>query len=74
VIAWATETGMDRGRILSLRWTELDLDRADGRIVADRFAMLRGKTGKPIRQVLSVGALNRAAKLRHASGVVFLDT
>ncbi len=75
-IGWATETGMDKGKVLRLRWSELDLDRADGRIGAGRFAMQRDKTGKPIRQELSDGAvevLNRAAKVRHASGVVFLD-
>jgi integrase len=76
VIGWATETGMDKGKIRRLRWQELDLDRADGRIAAGRFAMQRDKTGKPIRQELSDGAvavLNRAGKVRHAFGVVFLD-
>jgi integrase len=77
VIAWAAETGMDKGKVRRLRWQELDLERADGRIVAGRFAMQRDKTGKPVRQVLSEGAvevLNRAAKVRHASGIVFLGT
>jgi integrase len=76
VIAWATETGMDKGKIRGLRWQELDLDRVDGKIVAGRFAMLRDKTGKPIRQVLSDGAieaLNQARKVRSAAGLVFLD-
>jgi integrase len=76
VIAWATETGMDKGKVLRLRWPELDLERTEGRIVAGRFAMLRDKTGKPIRQVLSAGAieaLRQAGKVRHASGTVFLN-
>ena len=76
VIGWATETGMDKGKVLRLRWPELDLERIDGRIVAGRFAMQRDKTGKPIRQVLSAGAVEAlmlAAKVRHASGIVFLD-
>jgi len=67
---------MDKGKVRRLRWSELDLDRADGRVVTGRFAMQRDKTGKPIRQELSDGAveaLNRAGKVRHASGVVFLD-
>ncbi len=76
VTAWATETGMDKGKVLRLRWPELELERTDGRIVGGRFAMLRDKTGKPIRQELTDGAveaLNRAGKIRHASGLVFLD-
>lgn len=76
VIGWAADTGMDKGKVRRLRWQELDLDRADGRIVAGRFAMQRDKTGKPVRQELSNGAvevLNRAAKVRHSSGIVFLD-
>jgi len=76
VIGWATETGMDKGKVRRLRWQELDLDRVDGRIEGGRFAMQRDKTGKPIRQVLSDGALEaltRAGKQRHSSGIVFLD-
>jgi integrase len=76
VIAWASETGMDKGKIRSMRWAELDLERANGRIIAGRFSMTRSKTGKPIRQVLSdaaVDALNRAAKVRSADGRIFLD-
>ncbi len=76
VVTWATETGMDRNKIRRLRWPELDLDRAHGRIVRGRFAMLRSKTGKPFRQELTEGAveaLNRAAKTRHTSGIVFLN-
>lgn len=76
VITWATETGMDKGKVRHLRWPELDLTRAEGRNVAGRFAMQRDKTGKPVRQVLSAGAveaLNLAGKVRHATGFVFLD-
>jgi len=76
VVEWAAETTMDKGKVLRLRWAELDLERVDGRIVAGRFAMLRGKTGKPIRLVLSehaIEVLNRAGKVRHSSGVIFLN-
>lgn len=76
VIAWATETGMDKGAIRCLRWQSLDLARDERRIVAGRFAMQRGKTGKPVRQALTAGAveaLNRARRVRHLSSTVFLD-
>ncbi len=76
VIAWASETGMDKGKIMRLRWQELDLERVRGRITGGGFAMQRDKTGKPIRQVLAEGAiqaLRLAAKTRHTSGVIFLD-
>ncbi len=76
VIAWATETGMDKGKIRRLRWSELKLERVAGKVSRGLFAMQRDKTGKPVRQILSDGAieaLNRAAKTRHASGIVFLD-
>ncbi len=64
---------MDRGLIRSLRWQDLELDRPDGQIVAGRFAMLRSKTGKVIRQELSRGAveaLRQASRNRHTRGIV----
>ena len=76
VISWATETGMDRGKIRSLRWQELDLERVQGRIVAGRFAIQRDKTGKAVRQELTYGAmeaLNLASRTRHKDGTVFLN-
>lgn len=76
VIIWAAETGMDRGKIRSLRWQELDLERFQGRVVAGRFAMQRDKTGKPVRQELTDGAmeaLNLASRTRHKDGTVFLN-
>ncbi len=76
VITWAIETGMDRGKILRLRWQELDLDRSGGRIIGGGFAMQRDKTGKPVRQVLADGAieaLRRASRTRQASGNIFLN-
>lgn len=76
VITWAAETGMDKGKVRALRLRELDFDRIDGRIVAGRFAMTRDKSGMPVRQVLSTGAieaLNEAGRVKHPSGTVFLD-
>lgn len=76
VITWAAETGMDKGKVIALRLPEIDVDRIEGRIVAGRFSMQRDKTGKPIRQVLSTGAveaLNQAGRVKHPSGIVFLD-
>jgi integrase len=67
---------MDKGAIRRLRWQDLDLDWERGRVVSGRFAMQRAKTGKPVRQALTDGAveaLNRARKVRHPSGTVFLD-
>jgi len=76
VITWAAETGMDKGKVRRLRLTEIDVQRTQGRIVAGRFAMARDKTGMPVRQVLSAGAveaLNEAGKVKHPSGTVLLD-
>ncbi len=76
VITWATETGLDKGKIRRLRWPELDLEREKRRIVGGGFTMQRDKTGKPVRQVLTeeaIQALNRAGRTRHTSGIVFLD-
>ncbi len=76
VVTWATETGMDRGKIRRLRWRELEIDRDGRRIVGGRFALQRDKTGKPVRQVLTkraISVLNLASKMRHTDGNVFLD-
>jgi integrase len=76
VVIWATETGMDRGKIRRLRWQELEIDRDGRRIVGGLFALQRDKTGKPVRQVLTrraIWVLNLAAKTRHTGGNVFLD-
>lgn len=76
LVRWACCTGMDKGMCLRLRWAALDLRRDGDRIVSGGFKLIRGKTGKAIRQVLNedaIAALDEAARARHTSGVVFLD-
>ena len=58
---------MDKGAIRGLRWQDLDLDRDEGRIVSGRFAMQRGKTGKPVRQALTAGAVEALNRARQQS-------
>jgi 4-amino-4-deoxy-L-arabinose transferase-like glycosyltransferase len=59
---------------------QIDLNRArkrTDRVVSGRLALQRDKKGKAIRQVPTDGAvrtLNHAAKTRHASGVIFLNS
>ncbi|MCZ6779928.1 MAG: site-specific integrase, partial [Acidobacteria bacterium] len=76
VVAWACNTGMDKGMVFRIRWSDLDLQRTGKLIVAGTLKFLRGKTGKPVRQILSspaIDALNQAQKVRHTSRVVFLN-
>ncbi|MEE8537196.1 MAG: tyrosine-type recombinase/integrase, partial [Acidobacteriota bacterium] len=76
LVRWACSTGMDKGMCQRLRWTDLDLERAGTRIVAGVFKLIRGKTGKAIRQVLNedaIAALNEARRASHTSGLLFLD-
>jgi len=76
LVRWACSTGMDKGMCERLRWPDLNLERDGTRVVSGGFKLIRGKTGKAIRQVLNedaVAALNEARRASHTSGVVFLD-
>lgn len=76
IVRWACHTGMDKGMVQRLRWSDLELQRDGSRVVSGSFKLLRSKTGKPIRQVLStlaIEALNMARRVRHASDAIFLD-
>ncbi len=69
VVVWLIGTGMDRGEVCALRWNQINS--TDGVVDAPR-----AKTGvrRPVFLTPTLRALlDDAAKVRHVSGLVFLD-